>query len=160
MPKENGNKFKRKGRRKKRTAEYDEGLDQYAKVIDRAGSVYINVLPLGNSKDDCLKVRIPGKFRKRNWFNPDDFVVIRQVADNIVEIQGKVEDRDLSYVRGQFAKMDGNNLGGFTMGQVEDDDIFGDDDNGNNIAPQPKRDMPSDDDIPKNEDGEFDIDAI
>lgn len=120
----NGNKFKKKSanRRKKKTATYDDNLDNYAKVIDRAGSVYINVLPHGNAKDDIVKARIPGKFRKKVWFNPDDYVVIRQVADNVIEIQGKIEDRDKNHVRKLFGNDESRDKGGFMIGSNSDDD--------------------------------------
>jgi translation initiation factor IF-1 len=88
-----GNKAKR-GKRggrmsKNPTTEFntEDGLHFYAQVTSKVGGNTIEVLL---QTGETVHANIPGRFKKRVWFNKDDLIIVRQESGKFYDVLQKI----------------------------------------------------------------------
>lgn len=120
-----GNKGRKGGRGKKEVyADFNENTDQYGKLSSIQGGKHASVLLLGDSKTP-VAASFRGIHHRKVWMNPGDYVIVRGNG-NIYEIWGKVPDSDMTRVRREFEKQEGDeNSGNFIFRR--DDEYLPDD---------------------------------
>lgn len=143
-----GNKSKKERRRRNPDAEYDSDNDRYAKIINLHGDCRVTVEPVDSDEKVILCASIPGKFKKKVWFNRGDYVVINQVVDNKWMVKGKINQKELKKIINMFDKKNNNDdlgvikfTGDESESNSEEKEV---NDKHNNkkkqkIAPQPER---------------------
>lgn len=95
----NLNKFKHKNKNKRRknpNATFDKNTDEFGIVTEIYGNEYIGVQIL-DGRSTNVKVRIPGKFRKKVWLRKGDPIVITKLE--IWEVKGRVNEIDMIDVK-------------------------------------------------------------
>lgn len=83
-------KGKRGGRMSKNpTTEFntEDGLHFYAQVTSKVGGNTIEVLL---QTGETVHANIPGRFKKRVWFNKDDLIVVRQESGKFYDVLQKI----------------------------------------------------------------------
>ncbi len=83
-------KGKRGGRMSKNpTTEFntEDGLHFYAQVTSKVGGNTIEVLL---QTGETVHASIPGRFKKRVWFNKDDLIVVRQESGKFYDVLQKI----------------------------------------------------------------------
>jgi len=141
-----GNAQKKANRSNKNTSiGFDDTVDQYALIERLVGGKHIEVKTLKNNK--IVMVIIPGRFYKRVWFNKGEIVIITQVAENMLEIKGKVREEDLQKIRYRFDKMDranGDTRDMIQFGDYEDSDAEEVDENNEKTENKSNKFIPKD----------------
>lgn len=115
----NGNKFKgnnkKKGFRKKNPyTDFDETIDEYAKVLSLQGGKHLTVQLLSDTKDKTVSAIIKGSHHRKIWYKKDELVIVRSMG-NLYEVQGKISNDELKIIQQQFDKLEGNTNNTFTF---------------------------------------------
>lgn len=124
----NGNKFKGNNEkkaargRKNQFADFNQGNDQYAKIISIEGGRHLKVVPLDSIDNQPMMVLMKGVHHKKVWFKKDEIIVI---SDG--EVKGRVNENEMRKIRTRFDIKDNDKdnsliFGGDDMSDDDDDD--------------------------------------
>lgn len=118
-----GNKNKKSFRKKNPHPDFDENLDEYAKVISLQGGKHLTIQLL-ESKEKQVSAIIKGCHHRKIWYTKDELIIVRPL-DNLYEVQGKVPPDELKSVQILFDKLEGIHNNSFVFDNNNPDENKG-----------------------------------